>query len=205
MIWLFTLLAIILLPGIWLHGPKLTLAVLPAQNAMLDFSLKPAADISGVFIDEDGEPIHIYEQARGYATMNDPSVMDGMSLNTWSSTGYRNKYSPKSFQEWRQAGISFESGRGDYNGCSMVFPADNSFLIEAIMPGETHLSFYPQEQGMEVKKILYNGKNIMEVRELPEEAMNFMPPAAAVLGTRAGETIEGVTIVLGPVVNSPSS
>jgi hypothetical protein len=174
------------------------------KNTMLDFSLKPAVAISGVFIDEDGEPINIYEHARGYAYMNDPSVMDGMNSYSWTTTSYRNNYSQKGFQEGFQAGISFKSGEGDYIGSSMVFPTDNSFLIEAIMPGETHLSFYPQEQGVEVKKILYNGESIIKVRDLPEEAIDFVPSVTAVLETEAGETIEGVTIVLGSVVDSPS-
>jgi hypothetical protein len=32
MIWLYTLIAIVSLPVIWLHGPKLTLGVLPTQT-----------------------------------------------------------------------------------------------------------------------------------------------------------------------------
>ena len=40
MIWLFALVAIAILPAIWLHGPKLRLSVLPADSS-LEFGAKP--------------------------------------------------------------------------------------------------------------------------------------------------------------------
>lgn len=177
------------------------------KNARLDFTLRPAAAISGIFIDEDGEPMEVYENASGHASTiyytAESREMDGGS---WTSTNYGNKYSEKGIREERQPGLSFRGGKGDYNTCRMVYPTAESFLLEAILPGETILSFEPKEDGMEVKKILLNGEDITRVMELPEG----MPPEMglrtvdAVLETKPGENIEGVAIMLGPVVNSPS-
>ena len=61
----------------------------------------------------------------------------------------------------------------------MVFPTESSFLLPAMVPGETVISFTPR--GERVLKILYQGKDISRTG----------------LVTELDQEIEDVTIVIG--------
>lgn len=155
------------------------------KTIRLDFTLTPAAMISGRFIDEEGEPVDVIFSAHGYSyTIKYPSSADGAS-GSW--TGTTNKYTVKSSEEFNSHN-SFKYGDGDYNSANMLFPTTDTFIIQGILPGNTTLNFYIKEEAREVKKILYNGR---EITGNPIE-------------TAPGEQIEGVSIVIGPVNTAES-
>ena len=143
------------------------------RRTQLDFALKRGVTISGKFVDEDGNDWQI-GQSHGYANIED---WQGPT-SSFSLTDFRNKYRPK---EVRRGGGSFHRGQGDYESAQMLFPAENTFVVEGMMPGKTIISFYPKKEGCKVLEILYNGRNIMETG----------------LETKPGQEIKDVTIVIG--------
>ena len=149
----------------------------------LDFTLRQGVTISGKFVDETGNDWQIgqsygHANIKNYPDPNSDSETGTKTRMSFSLTDFRNKYRPKDIRDG-SAG-SFSSGQGDYNGESMLFPTESTFIIEAIMPGLTTITFSPKKEGQETLEILYNGRNIMETG----------------IETKPGEEIKDVTIVI---------
>jgi len=140
----------------------------------LDFTLRPAAKISGKIVDENGNPTEISPRAYGLAYRYGYSTPETMS---WS--GANNRYDIKS-KEGLGLEDTFNGGEGDYEEEYMDFPTLSTFVIEGMIPGKTVLRFHPKSQGQTLKEILYNGQNIMETG----------------IETKPGEEIKDVTIVI---------
>jgi beta-lactamase regulating signal transducer with metallopeptidase domain len=144
------------------------------KTVQLNFTLNPAAEISGKFVDEQGRPAKLGSNAYGLAYRQgypNPECME------WS--GACNKYSEKGTTG--NVGNVFTGGEGDYEEEYMAYPTPGTFVIEGMMPGHTVLSFHPKLDGQVVKAILYNGQDVKETG----------------LETKPDEVIEGVTIVVG--------
>ena len=153
-----------------------------ARKMQLDFALKQGVMISGKFVNEDSEDWQI-GQSHGNANVTVQSELNSdpgeCTTTSFSLTNFRNKYRPNDAQD--SSGGEFYSGEGDYVGGNMIFPTKSSFILRGMMPGQTMISFSPKKEDQVVKKILYNGKNIMETG----------------IETKPGEEIEDVTIVIG--------
>jgi len=143
------------------------------RRAQLDFALKRGVTISGKFVDEDGNDWQI-GQSYGHAIIKDWWGSTG----SFSLTDFRNKYRSKDVRKGSPG--SFHRGQGDYGSAEMLFPAENTFIAEGMMPGKTIINFSPKKEGCNVLEILYNGRNIMETG----------------IETKPGQKIKDITIVI---------
>ncbi len=140
-----------------------------AKTTVLDFKLREGVEISGNFVDENGNPIEIDRNALGNAW--NPSPPD----NFTGYTGATNRYRARGLTS-----TTFVTGEGDYFSEQMIFPTSISFIIQGVMPGNIHFHFHPRAEGQMVKKIVYNGQNITETG----------------IATQSGQKITGITIVI---------
>jgi hypothetical protein len=63
----------------------------------------------------------------------------------------------------------------------MLFLTKSTFIIQGMMPGHTRIGFSPQKEGLGVVKILHDGRDV----------------TASGITTKPGQTITGVTVVIG--------
>jgi len=149
------------------------------QTNQLNFTLTQGAAISGTFVDEKGHNWRI-GRGRGYA-VNIDKGLHGRWDASWDTGGddFRNKYRPKDVREG-SIGV-FLSGEGPYDGGEMIFPTENSFILQGMMPGKTQLVFSPHKEGYKVVKVLHDGRNVLE----------------SGITTKPGQAINDVTIVIG--------
>ena len=141
----------------------------------LDLSVKRGVTISGNFIDESGKEIApVVSNTWGWA-----SIPARPSQKSASYSIPINRRASKTIGQ-RNALLSSHEGE-DFETAPMAFPSYRSFLIEGMPPGgETRLSCRPETKGVEVRRILYQGKDVRE---------SGFP-------TKAGDRIEGISIVL---------
>lgn len=146
----------------------------------VDFTLTVAAKISGTIVDEFGKPMDVGPAAFGGASLIEGVSGDGNS--SWS--GRVNKFHEKYV---KRESRFFYGGQGDYHSASMDFPTPETFVICGLAAGKTTIYFQPQNLGLEVKSIIYNGQDILRSSCTNP---NFIE-------TKSGEEINGVTIVVG--------
>ena len=141
-----------------------------------DFTLTPGVEISGKFVDEQGNDWQI-GQSYGHAYGMGGQQGSGSSF---SLTGFRNKHRPKNVSRMGMGG-SFATGEGGYESAQMIFPTKSTFVIQGVMPGNTKLNFSPKKEGQEVVEILHDGQNILE----------------SGIESKPGQEIKDVKIVIG--------
>lgn len=140
--------------------------------------LKPAATISGRFVDGDGNPVEIDVTSRSYSSTFTKSHQ--VAGNSGGSGGDPvNKYAVQTSGK-TTSNNSYKDGEGDYMNANMVYPTPDTFFIEGVMPGKTRLIFSPREENRTVTRIVYNGRDILE----------------GVIDVNPGDEIEGVSIVI---------
>ena len=88
--------------------------------------------------------------------------------------------------------MTFNPDEGDYEEQYMIFPTKSTFVIPAMMPGDTMIRFRPKEQGKKVVKILHDGRDVLETKEVKGQDV-----FEAGLTTKPGQEIKDVTIVIG--------
>jgi hypothetical protein len=142
------------------------------KETRLDIILRRGARISRKFVDEDGSPWQI-ERAHGST-----SIPGAPYVGNASNFPYRNKYGPSVV--WGTT-VFYNQGEGDQPSSMMVYPTRDTFLIEAMMPGETRIQFSPRDPRGRVLEILHNGKNIKN----------------ELVSTEPGQELKDVTIVVG--------
>ena len=143
------------------------------QETQLDFTLRRGVTIGGRFVDQNGDP---WQVGRGFG--NGRSKRQGFG-GAASNFVYGNRYAPPYIRDG--CTVFYEEGEGDGVGVVMVFPTESSFLLPAMVPGETVISFRPRGKDEQVLKILYQGRNILGTG----------------LVTEPGQEIKDVTIVIG--------
>lgn len=126
------------------------MAITTEKTTYLDFTLRPAAKISGRIVDTDGDPVQVSSRAYGLAYRNGYD-----ETNSWG--GPANRFS---HDDGRPGGHKLSGGQGDYEEEYMVFFTPDTFVIEGMMPGETMLRFDPKSQNTIVKAIMHNGIDI---------------------------------------------
>jgi hypothetical protein len=143
-----------------------------SHETHLDFTLRHGVTVAGKFVDQHGNPWN----GGGYGSGHTKRGNSGVST---SSCIYGNKYAPKHIRE----GLTtyYMDGEGDVLRVRMVFPSKSSFLLPAMVPGETTIDFRPRGAGERVQKMLYQGQDISKTG----------------LTTEAGQRIDGITIVVG--------
>lgn len=143
-----------------------------AKEMRLDISLRRGARISGKFVDDDDSPWQV-EHAHGSTF-----IPGAPYVGNASNFPYRNKYGPSVV--WGTT-VFYNQGEGDQPSSMMVYPTRDTFLIEAMMPGETRIQFSPRDPRGKVLEILHNGKNIKN----------------ELVSTEPGQELKDVTIVVG--------
>ena len=141
-----------------------------------DFTLVPSVSISGKLVTKDGKPWPV-ERGHGYA-----AILDGEQTSrggSFSLTDFRNQFAPKNAKP-RSAG-SFLTGEGGYQSCDMVFPTEDTFLVQGLMPGQTQIGFSPNSENKDVIEILVDGCSIK----------------GSTIETKPGDEIKDVAIVIG--------
>lgn len=146
------------------------MAITTEKTTYLDFTLRPAAKISGRIVDTDGDPVQVSSRAYGLAYRNGYD-----ETNSWG--GPANRFS---HDDGRPGGHKLSGGQGDYEEEYMVFFTPDTFVIEGMMPGETMLRFDPKSQNTIVKAIMHNGMDIKDTG----------------LETEPGQEIRDVKVVL---------
>jgi beta-lactamase regulating signal transducer with metallopeptidase domain/protocatechuate 3,4-dioxygenase beta subunit len=142
-----------------------------------DFTLAQGVTISGRFVDEKGEDWQI-GPSQGYAAISEGKGVSGS--HTFSQTRFRSKFGAQDVRKG-PPGSEFSPGEGDYRRREMVFPTENTFVIQGMKPGLTQIEFSPLRDGQEVLEIRHQGRNILG------EAIDTVP----------GEAVEDLVIVLG--------
>jgi hypothetical protein len=152
-----------------------------SKKTRLDFTLARGVLISGKFVDEQGHDCQITRShGRAIAEISAErrgSESQGDFIPT--DVDFRNKYRPKNCDGL--ACGSFNLGKGPYADGRMVFPTNNTFIIQGMMPGHTTFEFLPQKEGQEVLKILHGGQDILY----------------SGIDTEPGQEIKDITIVIG--------
>ena len=143
-----------------------------SAQTQLDFSLRRGVNIRGNLVDERGNPYRA-GRSSGYA-----SRKRGGFGAAASNFRYGSKHAPDYLRNGST--VFYEEGEGDAAGTIMAFPADSSFLLPAVAPGEIVIDFRPRGRGERVSKILYEGRDIRETG----------------LSVEAGQNVEDVTIVI---------
>ena len=143
-----------------------------SQERHLDFTLRHGVAITGKFVDKHGKPWNGVGYGSGRTKRGDFGASTSACI-------YGNKFAPKYIRE----GLTtyYVDGEGDALGVRMVFPTKNSFLLPAMIPGETEIDFRPGDTSERLLKILYQGEDISKTG----------------LVTKAGQKIDDVTIVIG--------
>ena len=151
---------------------KIATVAAGAARTQLDFALSPGVDISGTFVDEQGQP---YQVGRGFGSASHKGR--GFAARA-SNFPYGNKYAPKHIREGTT--VFYEEGEGDATGTMFVFPTETLFLLPAVAPGDVALRFTPRGRGERVTKILHQGRGILD----------------SGLTVEPGRDVNGVTIVI---------
>ncbi len=138
----------------------------------LDFTLRRGVAIGGRFVDEDGKPWQVGQSSGGARS-------ESRGYGMASNFRYGNRYAPAYIRN--ASTMFYQEGEGDGLGVKMVFPTESSFLLPAMVPGETVIDFRPSRTGERLQKILYQGQDISRTG----------------LVTKAGQKIDDVTIVIG--------
>jgi hypothetical protein len=140
-----------------------------AAPTRLDFTLRPGVQISGAFVDEQGQP-YAADGIHGSV-----SVEEG-GMRIASNFPYGNKYAPDHIRD--SSTVFSEIGEGDQSSAMMTYPTKTAFLVPAVMPGRTLFHV----QGARVVRVLHEG------REIPKDG----------LVTTSGQQIQDVTIIVAP-------
>lgn len=154
-----------------------------APITRLDLTVMTGAAVSGVFVQEDGTPWHVYAKRIGFLHRAGFNPEGGEFSGVWS------RYAPS---HPRFGSVVYFPGEGDYEQESMGFPDDSSFVVTGMMPGQAMFNFNPFTDGKQVVRIDYEGKDILR------DGLNVEPK----------QVIEGVKIVIGAATvreNSGSS
>lgn len=145
-----------------------------SEETHLDFALRRGVTISGTFVDQNGDPWKV-GRGVGYGRVKRrDSEGEGPS-----NFVYGNRHAPSYLREG--CTVFYGDGGGDALGVVMVFPAESSFMLPAMVPGETVIEFRPRREGERFLKILYQGRDI----------------SSTGLVTEPGQKTEDVTIVIG--------
>jgi hypothetical protein len=143
-----------------------------AEKNDADFELRLGGKISGRFVDEKGGNWAIHH-SHGTVISGPPPP--------GSFSGFPNKHRAKSIGD-NPRGYFFLEGEGDYETADMIFPTENSFIVEGILPRRIKIFFYPRkERGLTVKEIRY------EDRDIAETGIEIQP----------GQELNGIVIVIG--------
>ena len=153
-----------------------------------DFTVMAGVPIHGKFVDDDGKSINIYKSAYGLAYAKGYPTPE---CNSWSGTD--NKYSATDV--FGRSRVTFNPDEGDYEEQYMIFPTRSTFVIPAVMPGDTTFRFHPKEEGKKVVKIIHNGR-VMEanVVKIGDDGQDVLEAGLAI---DPGQEVKDVTIVIG--------
>jgi hypothetical protein len=138
-----------------------------APRTKLDFALNVGVTISGRFVDEHGRPYST-------ASSTGSAYVQGGGSRIASNFCYGNRYAPPHIRDGLT--IFSEIEEGDQPSAMFTFPSETSFLLPAMMPGQTFL----RTQGLRVAAIRHEGRDIRR----------------SGLVTERGQMIRGVTIVV---------
>ncbi|MHC4353278.1 MAG: carboxypeptidase regulatory-like domain-containing protein [Planctomycetota bacterium] len=152
-----------------------------SEETHLNFALMRGVTISGAFVDQEGKP---WKVGRGYG--NGRARRGGFGGSS-SNFVYGNKYAPSYIR--KASTVFYHKGQGDGSGAVMVFPTESTFLLPAMVPGETIIDFRPRSGRERLLKILYQGEDISKTG----------------LVTKPGQKIDDVTIVIGTSTGSRQS
>ncbi len=144
------------------------------RRTQASFILRRGATIRGTFVDEKGADWKIQPSASyGMTSLGAPR---GQVITL---PGLVNKFRARSLQSAMP--LVLPLGQGDAPGAMMLFPTRSSFLILGAPPGRLKIQFKPQIKGKEVKRILYQGQDVLKTG----------------LRVEGGEAIDGLKIVIG--------
>ena len=141
-----------------------------------DFTLSKGITISGKFVDEEGNEWNV-GKSHGHADIIEEKP--GTIKHFWA-TGSGNKYN-RIHPEPDQGGMLMIDSPSSQPTGQMCFPTGSTFLLQAMPSGRTKIDFFAKKEGETVKKILYQGKDVLK----------------SGFETRPGEDVKDVTIVVG--------
>ena len=143
------------------------------RRLALDFAMQKGRSIRGRLEDEKGRSVRKTHYSFGWVNAR------GVAGDDASTFRYPNRYAPRYLEVSRS--VWHEGGEGMCAKAYMGFPTLDTFHIPAAPPGQLLLSYHPQDKETEVKKILYQDRDITHTG----------------LPMLAGGDIEDIVIVLG--------
>ena len=144
------------------------------RKTQLHFSLHRGATLRGTLLDEKGAEWKIQPNAScGTASAS------GARTQAITLPGLVNKFRPRNLQD--SMPVTLPLGQGDYPTAVMLFPTRSSFVIPGAAPGKLKIQFKPQIKSKEVRRILYQGQDILKTG----------------IRVEAGQQLEGLKIVVG--------